>query len=125
MACAACAKLFRRWVGAMSEACADRHDDIVDALLGNLSGERKAEFEAHARSCAGCASELGELRSVASQLRGASVSVDAVGPHETPPPSLRAGITDAIERAQAEDSNIVPLESRRRRTRRVTVAAVA
>ncbi len=54
----------------MTEACADRHDDIVDALTGNLSDERKAEFEAHTRSCAGCAEEVRELSSVASRLHG-------------------------------------------------------
>jgi len=29
----------------MTEACSDRYDDIADAVTGNLSDERRAEFE--------------------------------------------------------------------------------
>src|SRR4051812_28700444 len=101
MDCAACASRCRRLVGTMTEACADRHDDIVDALLGNLSGERNAEFEAHTRSCAGCAAEVRELKSVTSDLRGADVDLDAVARFDAPPPGLSARVTEAIERARA------------------------
>ena len=125
MACAACASLSRRLVGAMTEACVDRHDDIVDALTGNLSGEREAEFEAHTRSCAGCAREVRQLSSVASQLHDGELDLDAVARFDEPPGALGTSVTQGIEQARTEDSNVRPLQARRRRSSRIALAVLA
>jgi anti-sigma factor RsiW len=108
----------------MTEACADRHDDIVDALMGNLSDARRAEFEAHTRSCAGCAAEVRELASVTSQLRGTDIDLDAIAEFDEPPAGLRASVTHAIEHAEPERSNVRQLDSRRRRARRISLAVL-
>jgi anti-sigma-K factor RskA len=107
----------------MTEACADRHDDIVDALMGTLSDERRAEFEAHTRSCAGCAGEVRELSSVTSQLRSTDVDLDAIGALDAPPAGLHTRVTRAIEHAEPEQSNVRQLDSRRR-IRRMSVAVL-
>ena len=109
----------------MTEACADRHDDIVDALTGNLSEERKADFEAHTRACTGCAEEVRELRSAASRLHGTDVDLDAVARSDMPPAGLGARVTQAVEQAPTEDSTVRRLEPRRRRARRVSLAVLA
>ena len=125
MACAACASLSRRLVGAMTEPCADRHDDIADAITGNLSDERRAEFEAHTRSCAGCASEIEALGSLASRLRSTDVDLDSVARFDMPPAGLGAAVTQAIEQARTEDSPVRQLDTRRRRARRISLAVLA
>jgi anti-sigma factor RsiW len=125
MACAACASPSRRLVGPMTEACADRHDDIVDTLMGSLSDERKAEFDAHTRSCAGCAEAVRELSSVASRLHGSDVDLDAVERFDAPPAGLSARVTQAIEQARTEDSTVRQLEPRGRRARRISLAVLA
>jgi anti-sigma factor RsiW len=109
----------------MSETCSDRHEDIVDALTGNLSDARQAEFEAHTRSCAGCADEVQRLGSVASRLHDSGVDPDAVERFDAAPAGLHARVTDAIEQARREDSNVRLLEPRRRRTRRISLAVLA
>jgi anti-sigma factor RsiW len=109
----------------MTEACADRHDDIVDALTGNLSDERKTEFEAHTRSCAGCAEEVRALGPVASRLRATDVDLDAVARFDMPPAGLGARVTQTIEEARTEGSTVRRLEPRRRRTRRISLALLA
>jgi hypothetical protein len=108
----------------MTETCADWHDDIVDSLAGSLSDERKAEFDAHKRSCAGCAEAMLQLDSEASLLRGADVDLDAVERFDMPPAGLGARVTQAIERARTEESTVLPLEPRRRR-HRISLAIVA
>jgi len=108
----------------MTEACPDRHDDIADAITGNLSDERRAEFEAHTRSCAGCASEIEALGSVASHLRSTDVDLDSVARFDMPPAGLSAAVTQAIEQARLEDSP-VRLDTRRRRARRISLAVLA
>jgi len=125
MGCAACASLSRRLVGAMTEACVDRHDDIVDALTGNLSGEREAEFEAHTRTCAGCAREVRELSSVATRLHDVDLDLDAVARFDAPPGALGPRVTQAVERARTEESTVRPLHSRRRRSSRIALAVLA
>jgi anti-sigma factor RsiW len=109
----------------MTEACADRHDDIVDALTGNLSDERRAEFEAHTRWCAGCAGEVRELSSVASRLHSTDIDLDAVTRFDLPPAGLGAQVRQAVEQAGTEDSTVRRLEPRRRRTRRISLAVLA
>jgi hypothetical protein len=108
----------------MTETCSDRHDDIVDALTGNLSDERKVEFEAHTRSCAGCADEMQRLGPVASLLQSSDVDPDAVSRFDMPPAGLRARVTEAIEQARSEDSTVRRLEPRRR-ARRISLAVLA
>jgi anti-sigma factor RsiW len=68
----------------MTEACADRHEDIVDALTGYLSAVRQAEFAAHTGTCAGCAEELRGLGAVASLLHDADVDLEAVERADAP-----------------------------------------
>jgi hypothetical protein len=109
----------------MTDTCSDRHDDIVDALTGNLSDERKAEFEAHTRSCPGCADEIRRLGSVASLLHDSDVDADAVARFDMPPAGLRSRVTEAIEQARTDDSTVRQLEPQRRRRRRISLAVLA
>ncbi len=109
----------------MTDACPNRHDDIVDALMGKLSDERKAEFEAHTLSCAGCAGEVRELSSVASRLHTSDVDLDTVARFDVPPTGLSARVTHAIEQARTEDSTVRQLEPRRRRARSISLAVLA
>jgi len=109
----------------MTEACIDRHDDIVDALTGNLSDERKTVFEAHTRSCAGCSEELRQLSSVASRLRSSDVDLDGVARFDVPPAGLNTRVKEAIEQARSGDSNVRRLEPRRKRARRISLAVLA
>ena len=107
----------------MTEACVDRHDDIVDALMGNLSDERRVEFEAHTRSCVGCAGEVRELSSVTSQLRESDIDLGAIAEYDAPPADLGSRVSQAIEHASAAPSNVRQLDSRRR-ARRVSLAVL-
>lgn len=73
----------------------NRHEAVSARLdeyaLGQLSAAERREVEAHARECAACASEIGELSLVMQGLARAPVPV-------VPPPHLRARVLDTFAR---------------------------
>jgi hypothetical protein len=124
MDCAICARPFTTWGGPIPEACEDRHGDIADALTGNLPAERQGEFDAHTKTCAGCAAELRELGTLASMLREGDVSADAVRQPIEPSPDLRARVVLAVDQASNE-TTVVPLSARRSRRSRPSRLAIS
>lgn len=115
----------------MAEVCDSRHDDIADAITGELSVERQAELDGHAAGCAGCAEGLRELQAVASFLGEVglnddlSADRDAVAWRAEPPAELADRIADAIDRAGAEPARDIALAPRRRHLRRGRAVGLA
>lgn len=121
----------------MTDACGDRHSDIIDALTGRLSTDRQAEFAAHTTTCDACAQELRELGAVSSLLQHTDIELEAVARPLAPPPDLGARIAIAVERARVEEARaspapVLPLEKATRartaprpgRSRRIAVAVL-
>jgi hypothetical protein len=89
-------------------------DDVGAYLLGALNDLERQAFERHLSGCSECRDEVERLRPAAEALPGSVVQLD-------PPPGLKRRLMAEVE----GDSNVVPLESRRRRpTRLLAVAAV-
>ena len=89
-------------------------DDVGAYLLGALNDLERQAFERHLSGCSECQDELERLRPAAEALPGSVVQLD-------PPPGLKRRLMAEVE----GDSNVVPLDSRRRRpTRLLAVAAV-
>ena len=87
------------------------HPDVAGWVLGALSSEDMAEFEAHLPSCAACQAELRQLESLPALLDLAAPAVDV-------PEDLTARTLDVVRRAATAERH------RRRVVRLVTAAAV-